>query len=86
MTSVTPFIKCVDYWPTKIPPPCLQAYRELIAEGQIRNHNYIYNERTHAVTIEYYAIMPHEWVLEELKKRKDGNADYGKEADAGTKG
>ena len=70
-TLVKPFIKCVDYWPTKIPPQCLQAYRELIDEGQIRNHNYIYNARTHAVTIEYYAIMPHEWVLEELKKRKE---------------
>ena len=70
MTSVKPFIKCVDYWPADIPPSCLRAYKALIAEGQIMNHEYIYNKQTHAVTIEYYAIMPHEWVLEELRKRK----------------
>lgn len=70
-TLVKPFIKCVDYWPREIPPSCLRAYRALIDEGQILEHNYVYNTTTHAVTLEYYAAMPHEWVLDELRKRKE---------------
>jgi hypothetical protein len=29
----------------------------------------IYNRRTGSTTVEYFAIMPHEWVLDELKRR-----------------
>ena len=68
-TIVKPFIKCIDFWPTWIPDEKLAAYKQLIAEGQIRKHHVIVNQRTGSTTIEYYAIMPHEWVLEELAKR-----------------
>ena len=69
MTEVKPFIKCVDFWPERIPPGKLAAYKALIEEGQIRKHHVIYNRRTGSTTVEYYAIAPHEWVREELKRR-----------------
>ena len=69
MTEVKPFVKCVDFWPEQIPPEKLKAYRQLIEEGQIRKHHVIYNRRTGSTTVEYFAIMPHEWVLDELKRR-----------------
>ena len=46
----------------------MAAYKSLIEEGQIRKHHVIYNRRTGSTTVEYYAIMPHEWVREELRK------------------
>ena len=69
MTEVKPFIKCIDYWPNHIPDEKLAAYKQLIAEGQIRKHHVIVNRRTGSTTVEYYSTIPHEWVLEELKKR-----------------
>ena len=69
MTEVKPFIKCIDYWPNHIPDEKLVAYKQLIAEGQIRKHHVIVNQRDGSTTIEYYSTIPHEWVLEELKKR-----------------
>ena len=69
MTEVKPFIKCVDYWPGPIPPEKLAAYKQMIEEGQIRNHHVLVNRQTNATTVEYYANMPHEWVREELAKR-----------------
>ncbi len=69
MSDVKPFIKCVDFWPVKIPTNKLEAYKSMIDEGQIRNHHVIYNRSTGSTTVEYYANMPHEWVREELAKR-----------------
>lgn len=69
MTQVKPFIKCVDFWPDGIPDRKLQIYKDMIAEGQIRKHNVIVNKRTHATTVEYYAIAPHEWILQEMARR-----------------
>ena len=69
MTEVKPFIKCVDYWPCHIPPEKLAAYKQLIEEGQIRKHNVIVNQTAGSTTVEYYATIPHEWILEELAKR-----------------
>ena len=69
MTKIKPFIKCVDYWPEHIPPEKLAAYKQLIAEGQIMKHHVLVNRRTHATTIEYYAIAPHEWILQEMARR-----------------
>ena len=69
MTEVKPFIKCVDYWPNHIPPAKLEAYRQLIDEGQILKHHVIYNRETGSTTVEYYAIAPHEWILEELRRK-----------------
>ena len=67
--TVKPFIKCVDFWPVEIPHNKLEAYGQLISEGQILKHQVVYNRRTGSTTVEYYSIMPHEWVREELAKR-----------------
>lgn len=69
MTEIKPFIKCVDFWPSGIPPEKLAAYKQMIDEGQIMKHHVLVNKRTHATTVEYYANMPHEWVREELASR-----------------
>lgn len=69
MTQVKPFIKCIDYWPGHIPPEKLDAYKQLIEENQIRKHHVIYNRQARSTTVEYYAIAPHEWIREELKRR-----------------
>ena len=71
MTEVRPFIKCVDYWPMQIPDEKLEAYRQLIDEGQIRKHHVVHNRSTGRTIVEYYAIAPHEWIREELKKRSE---------------
>ena len=73
MTEVKPFIKCVDYWPCHIPPEKLAAYKQLIEEGQIRKHHVIVNRGAGSTTVEYYATIPHEWILEELAKRAKGD-------------
>lgn len=69
MKTVKPFIKCVDFWPAEIPANKLAAYKALIDEGQILKHHVLYNQRTGSTTVEYYATIPHEWILEELAKR-----------------
>jgi hypothetical protein len=69
MTQIKPFIKCIDYWPAQIPPEKLAIYQQLIEEGQIRNHHVIYNRKVGSTTIEYYSTIPHEWILEEMKRR-----------------
>ena len=33
MTQIKPFIKCIDFWPVQIPPEKLNAYKQLIDEG-----------------------------------------------------
>ena len=69
MTEIKPFIKCIDFWPDGIPERKLQIYKDMIAEGQIRNHHVIVNQKTNATTVEYYAIAPHEWIRQEMSKR-----------------
>ncbi len=69
MERVRPFVKCIDYWPEKIPPEKLEAYRQMIQEGQIRKQHVIYNRESGSTTVEYYAIAPHEWILEQMKER-----------------
>ena len=69
MTQIKPFIKCVDFWPDGIPERKLQIYKDMIAEGQIRNHHVIVNQKTNATTVEYYAIVPHEWICQEMARR-----------------
>lgn len=69
MTEIKPFIKCVDFWPSGIPPEKLAAYKQMIDEGQIIKHHVLVNKRTHATTVEYFANVPHEWVREELARR-----------------
>jgi len=69
MTEVKPFIKCVDFWPDGIPERKLQIYKQFIAEGQIRQHKVLVNQRTHAVTVEYYSTVPQEWIRQEMAER-----------------
>ena len=72
MTEVKPFIKCVDYWSQPIPPEKLKAYKQLIADGQIRKHHVIVNRMTGSTTVEYFATVPHEWILDLLRKLSGG--------------
>lgn len=69
MTKVKPFIKCVDFWPCHIPPEKLEIYKQLIDEGQIQKHHVIYDQQRGSTTVEYYSVAPHEWILEEMKRR-----------------
>ena len=69
MTEIKPFIRCIDFWLDGIPDRKLQIYKDMIAEGQIRNHHVIVNQKTNATTVEYYAIAPHEWIRQEMAKR-----------------
>ena len=68
MKKVKPFIKCVDFWPEQIPPDKLRAYKTLIQAGLIMKHHVVYNRHAGTTTVEYYSTIPHEWILEELKK------------------
>lgn len=69
MRKVKPFIKCVDYWPVRIPSACLDAYAEMIREGQIADQRVIYNHTTGTVVVEYMANQPHEWIRQTLRDR-----------------
>lgn len=69
MTKVKPFIKCIDYWPGHIPQDKLDAYKQLIEENQIQKHHVIMNRNSGSTTVEYYSTVPHEWILDELRKR-----------------
>ena len=69
MTKVNPFVRCVDYWPIRIPSECLDAYAVMVREGQIVNQHVIHNGRTGTTLVEYDANQPHEWVRQELAKR-----------------
>ncbi|MBR3332755.1 MAG: hypothetical protein IKG23_00525 [Clostridia bacterium] len=75
MTQVKPFIKCVDFWPDGIPPDRLAIYKQFIEEGQILKHHVLVNRRTHATTVEYYAIAPHEWIRHEMARRLSERRD-----------
>ena len=68
-SEIKPCIRCVDFWPDGIPPDRLKIYKEFIEEGQIQKHTVLVNRTTHATTVEYYAIAPHKWILEEMSAR-----------------
>ena len=72
MSNVEPFIKCVDFWPEHIPDEKLKIYNQMIAEEQITKPHVTYDRRTGVTIVEYLAIAPHEWILEEMKRRLDG--------------
>jgi len=69
MRKIKPFIRCVDYWPGQIPPEKLQIYKDMIAEGQILKHTVIVNQITGSTIVEYFAIAPHKWILEQMRRR-----------------
>ena len=72
MTQVKPFIKCVDFWPDGIPDRKLAIYKQFIADGQITKHHVVYNQKTGSTTVEYSSIAPHEWILDEMRRRANG--------------
>ena len=47
----------------------MQIYKAMIQEEQIRKHTVIVNEKTGSTVVEYYAIAPHEWILEQMRQR-----------------
>ena len=63
-----------DVWKMHIPDNKLDAYKSMIDDGHIQNHRVIYDRSTGSTTVEYYAIAPHEWILDELKKRSEAYA------------
>lgn len=60
-----------DTWKRHIPPEKLKAYRSLIDSGEIQVQRVAYAREQKVTVVEYDAISPHEWVLEELKKRSN---------------
>ena len=63
-----------DVWKMHIPDNKLDAYKSMIDDGHIQKHRVIYDRSTGSTTVEYYAIAPHEWILDELKKRSEAYA------------
>lgn len=68
MTMIEPYIKCYDYWCVPILELCLKAYKVMIEKGQIHGQRVIYNQEYGSSIVEYESTIPHEWILEELKK------------------
>lgn len=68
LEKVPPMIPCSDYWPVKIPPEKLVAYKRLLDEGQITRPKVTYNRGKGSTLVTYQANQPHEWVLERLKE------------------
>ena len=62
-------MKCRDDWIVHIPHNKLMAYADMIDKGLIRNVHVVYVRSTGRTLVEYDADHPHEWVIEELKKR-----------------
>lgn len=57
-----------DTWKEPIAPVKLDAYRQLIEAGLIVNPKVTYNRTTKITTVEYSSELPHERVLQELRK------------------
>jgi len=70
MEKVKPFIRCADYWPGGVPARKRAVYDQFAAEGQIEILHVMENRDTGGVMVEYDAIAPHEWILEEMGKRE----------------
>ena len=69
-TPVRPMLPYADVWRREsLDSARMNAYRTLEAEGQLRLGKITYNRSEGLVVIEYQTTIPHEWVLQELKKR-----------------
>ena len=60
---------CKDTWKRHIPNDKLFAYKQMINEGMIIDHHVVYERKTGITTVEYKSEKPHEWILEEMKRR-----------------
>jgi hypothetical protein len=58
-----------DVWPVHIPDNKLDAYRELIDEGQIRDVHVTYHCATGITTVKYRADMTQDEIRQELRRR-----------------
>ena len=67
---VKPIMFFADVWPRdSMDQTRMQAYKQLESENQIRVTKVTYNKPTELLVIEYKSTIPHEWVIDELKKR-----------------
>ena len=64
-----------DAWKMHIPCNKLNAYKQMIDAGQIRVRQVTYERTTGITTVEYHADTPHEWILDELRRRSIEQAD-----------
>lgn len=76
MVRVEPFVQCIDCWPGRIPKEKLAAYKQLIAEGMILKPHVLYSRKTGRTFVRYEAIAPHEWILEEMKRRVENGEKH----------
>ena len=69
-TKVKPFMFYADVWRReKFDKNRMAAYKVMENEKQIEVLKITYSKADGMVVIEYRSAMPHEWVIEELKKR-----------------
>lgn len=69
--SEIPCIRCLDAWP---PNACtgaaMAAYRRMEQEGSLRLLRVERHPNTGRTLVDYLSAIPHEWVLEQLGRRK----------------
>jgi hypothetical protein len=67
---VKPDMFYADVWPRQsLDKERMQAYKEMELEGQIQILKITYSKQNQIVVIEYRSAIPHEWVLDDLRKR-----------------
>ena len=70
-TPETPGIRCLDAWP---PNACtgaaMAAYQRMEQEGSLRLLRVERHPNTGRTLVDYLSAIPHEWVLEQLGRRK----------------
>ena len=67
---VKPFLFYADVWNReRLDQTRMNAYKEMESENQIQILKVMFSKKDQIVVIEYKSTMPHEWVLDDLKKR-----------------
>ena len=70
-TPETPGIRCLDAWP---PNACtgaaMAAYRQMEREDGLRLLRVERHPNTGRTLVDYLSAIPHEWMLEQLGRRK----------------
>ena len=69
-SPVKPMLPYADvWWRNHLDQTRMSAYKQLEQERQLEIKKVTYNKTEDRVVIEYLTTVPHEWILEELKKR-----------------
>ena len=69
-TIVEPILPYADvWWRNDLDQTRMDAYTQLEKEGQLKIEKITFNKEQAMVVVEYRTTIPHEWILEELKKR-----------------